>query len=272
MAAHAAVTVHDNLAPSQTRVALRSADDETSGRVDEKFRFVREQTFRQNFLNDVLDAEFFNLRVRHFAPVDFIRVLRGNDDVGNRNRFAVFINDRNLRFRIRAQPRHFAALANLGQFASEPMREHNRRGHQFRRFVARVTEHQALIARALLRGFFALGLARVHALRDVRRLLRHDDVDENFVRVKNVVVVDVADFADRVARDFHKIQFRLRRDFAADDRDVRFHIRFAGDAGKLVLREARVQNRVGNCVCDFVGMPLADGLGRKDVTVAHGLF
>ena len=41
--AHAAVGVHDDLAAGQTGVALRSADDEAAGRVDEKFGFLREQ-------------------------------------------------------------------------------------------------------------------------------------------------------------------------------------------------------------------------------------
>jgi len=33
-------------------------DDETSGRVDEKFGLLREQTLGQNFFHDVLDANF----------------------------------------------------------------------------------------------------------------------------------------------------------------------------------------------------------------------
>ena len=81
------------------------------------------------------------------------------------------------------------------------MREHDRRRHEFAGFVARVAEHESLIAGTLLGGLLALGLARIHALRDVRRLLRDNDVDENFVGVKHIVVVDVADFADGFARD-----------------------------------------------------------------------
>ena len=39
--AHAAVAVDDDLAAGQTGVALRSADDETAGRVDQKFGRAR---------------------------------------------------------------------------------------------------------------------------------------------------------------------------------------------------------------------------------------
>ena len=99
MTAHAAVGVHDDLAAGQAGVALRSADDETAGRVDEKFRFLREHFRRENFLDDILDAEFFDLRV-----LDIRRVLRGDDDVGDGHRLVVFINDGDLRLRVGAQP------------------------------------------------------------------------------------------------------------------------------------------------------------------------
>ena len=93
-----------------------------------------------------------------------------------------------------------------------------------------------MVARALLRGLLALGLLGVHALRDVRRLLRHDDIHKNFVRMKHIVVVDVTDFADGVARDLHEVELGLRGDFAADDGDVRLHIGFAGDTAEFILR------------------------------------
>ena len=262
-----AVAVHDDLAAGQTGVALRSADDETTGGIDETFRFRREQFRGQNFLDHLLDAEFFNLRV-----LDIRRVLRGDDDVGNGNRLAVFINDRDLRLRVRTQPSDFAALANSRKLAAEAVRKHDRRGHQLRRFIRRVTEHQALVTGALLRGLLALGLFGIHALRDVERLLRDDDVDENLVRMKHIVVVDVADFADGVARDLDEIELGLRGDLTANDGDVRLHVGFAGDAAELVLCEAGVQHGVRNGVGDLVRMAFADGLGRKDVTVAHNYF
>ena len=212
--------------------------------------------------------EFFDLRV-----LDICRVLRGDDDVGNGHRLVVFINDRDLRLRIRAQPgRAFAALADLRQLAAEAVREHDRRGHQLRRFIRRVTEHQTLVARALLGGLLAFGLARVHALGDVGRLLRHDDVDENFVRVKHVVVVDVADFADGLAGDGDVIELRLGGDFTADDGDVGLDVAFARDAAELVLREAGVQHGIGNGVGHLVRMAFADGLGGKDIVLAHGIW
>ena len=103
-----------------------------------------------------------------------------------------------------------------GQLAAEAVREHDRRRHQLGRLVAGVAEHQALVAGALLGGLLALGLARVDALRDVGRLLRHQQVDEHLVGVEHVVVVDVADLADRLARDLLEVELGLGRDLAAD--------------------------------------------------------
>ena len=152
------------------------------------------------------------------------------------------------------------------------MREHDRRGHELGGFVARITEHQTLIAGALLRGLLALGLARVNTLRDVGRLLGDEDIHEHLVRMKHVVVVHIADFADRLPRDIDVVELGFGRDFATDDGQVGLHVRLAGDTAHLVLCEAGVEDCVGDRVCHLVWMAFADGLGRENVTVAHVLF
>ena len=100
----------------------------------------------------------------------------------------------------RSQSR-FAALANAGELAAEPMREHDRRRHQFRRLVAGKTEHQTLIARALFGVSFAFRLACIDALRDVRALARDDVLNDNLVGMKHIVVVHVTDLAHGIAHD-----------------------------------------------------------------------
>ena len=90
--------------------------------------------------------------------------------------------------------------------------------------------------------------------------MRHDDVDENFVRVKHIVVVHVTDLTDGVAGDLDEVELGLGGDLTADDGDVGLHISFAGDAAHLVLREAGVENGIGNCISHFVRMAFADGL------------
>ena len=223
-----------------------------------------EQPRRQALADHFFDAELFDRRVR-----DVGGVLGRDDDVRNADRLAVVVDHRDLRLRVRAQPRGAAGLANLGQRAAEAMREHDRRRHQLRRFVAGVTEHQALVARALLPGLLALDLARVDALRDVGRLLRQQQVHEHAIGMKHVIVVDVADLADRLARDLLDVELGLGGDLAADDHHVRLDVGFAGDAAELVLRQAGVEDRIGNRVGDLVGVPLTDRFRRKDVSVTH---
>ena len=88
--------------------------------------------------------------------------------LANADRPAVVVNDGDLRFRVRPQPIGLTALANARELATEPMREHDRRRHQFRRVVAGKTEHETLISRALLGRLFPFRLLGIDTLRDVR--------------------------------------------------------------------------------------------------------
>jgi hypothetical protein len=61
-------------------------------------------------------------------------------------------------------------------------------------------------------------------------------------------------------------------DFAGQYDQAGVHQRFGGDTREFVLREDRVQNRVGNLISDFIGMPLRDGFGGKEEVFCHGLI
>src|SRR6185437_1809883 len=199
--AHAAVAIHDDLAAGQAGVALRSADHETAGRVDEELRLFVDQAFGQYFLDDFLDAKIldgFVLRI--------VRVLGGNDDVGDADGLVIFVLDGDLALGVGTEPFHLAALANAGEFTAEAMRIHDGGGHELAGFIASVTEHQVLVAGALFVGFLAFSFAGVHALGDVRRLRGDGVQDEHFVGVENVVIIHVADVADGLAGDLIEIE------------------------------------------------------------------
>jgi hypothetical protein len=173
-----------------------------------------------------------------------------------------------LRLGIRAQPLgELAGLADAGQLAAEAVGEHDRRGHQLRRLIAGVAEHDALVAGSLLGVLLAFRLLGVHALGDVRRLGGEVVVDENPVGVEHIVVVHIADAAHRVADDFLDVDHRADRlladfrdgDLTADDHDVAFHEGLAGHAALRIHREAGVEDGVGN----GVGKPCQDGLRRR---------
>ena len=67
-----------------------------------------------------------------------------------------------------------------------------------------------------------------------------------------------------------EIELRLGRDFAADDDDVALDVGLAGHAAAFVLREAGVEDGVGNGVGNLVRMAFADGFGRKNVASDMG--
>jgi len=178
--AHAAVAIHDDFAASQAGVPLRTAHDEATSGVDEELGFLVQQVSGQNSADDFLRDEILDLLVLHV-----IGVLRGNDDIGDAHRLIVFILDGHLALGIGTQP------AKPGRICE--MRVNSRPswwaymiggGHQLRGFRAGVTEHQALIARPLLRRVLALCSLGIDPLGDVRAL-RGDGVhDEHLVRVK----------------------------------------------------------------------------------------
>ena len=88
MPAPAAVAVDDDLAPGQAGVAFRTANDETARRIDQEFGRVGQHFVRQNFADHFFDKETANLGVLHVPGV-----LGGNDNVGDADRLAVFVND-----------------------------------------------------------------------------------------------------------------------------------------------------------------------------------
>ena len=198
--AHAAVAVHDDFPAGQTRVALRPADHETAGRIDEEPGVLREQVLRECLSDDLFNAKFLDRSVPRLRAV-----LRGDDHVGDLHRLILHITDGDLRLRVGTQPLHPSALADAGQFAAELVRVHDRRRHQFRRLRRRVAEHQTLVARALLRVPLPFGLARIDALRDVGALLGDGVDDQHAVGVKNVVLVRVPDVADGLAPRYNPV-------------------------------------------------------------------
>ena len=198
---HAAVAIDDDLAAGETGVALRSADDETAGRVDEEFGRAVQHRSRQHFADHFLDAEIFDLAVLHVGGV-----LSGNDDVRNTDRLVVFVNDRDLRLRIRAKP---AALPLLRmRVNSRPRRCANMIG-------AGISSGVSSQAKPNIRPWspapcsawsFAFRFGLIDTLRDIGRLIGDDVGDENFVGVENVVLVHVTDFLDRLAHDLVDVE------------------------------------------------------------------
>ena len=260
MARIAAVGVDDVLAAGQTGVALRAADDKTAGRVDQKLGVLGDHVLRQHGLDHLLDD-----RVRQFLVADVFTVLGRDHDGVDVVRFAVNITNGDLRLRIGARPRQTAVAAKLGVTLHQTVRVINRHRHQLRRFIAGKTEHQALVAGALVE---VEALAFVHALRDVGRLFVVTHHDAAALVVKADFGVVVADLFDDLARNLGVIDAGAGGDLTGEHDKTGMRQRFSGDTAVFVLREDGVKHRVGNLVGDFVGMAFGNGFGSEQ-EVAH---
>ena len=158
------------------------------------------------------------------------------------------------------------------------MRVSDRRRHQFRRLVAGVAEHDALVARA----FFAIvaGLVGVDALRDVGGLRMQEDLDVGLVPVEAVLLV--ADVLDRhaggmgnpvlgdVARPAH---------FASDHDAVGRRQRLAGDTDLIgidtrtrAFAEVQVDDLVGDAVAHLVGLALGNRFAGELIILSGHRF
>jgi len=147
-------------------------------------------------------------------------------------RLAVDVADRYLRFRIRAQPRQAAVLAQFGLALGQAVRQVNRHRHQHGGFVAGVAEHQALVAGALVE---IVVMRAIHALRDVGRLLADGDQHRAGVVVEANLGRVVTDALDGLARDLVVVDHRRGGDLAGDDAQAGGQQRLARHARMFVL-------------------------------------
>ena len=256
----AAVGINDNLAPGQTGVARRPADDKAPGRVDE-IAGVRRQHFRRNHgADDVLHHRRVNVRVGDFGVV-----LGGDDDGIHRHGLTVLVGNGHLRLAVGPQPRQRAVLAHFSQAAGQAVREGNRSRHVFRRFVAREAEHHALIARTDFVGTLRAGFQRViNAHGDIRALRVDARQHGAGVAVKAEGGIIVADVQHNVAHDGGNIHLRRRGDFAHHHHHAGGGAGFAGDAAHGVLGEQRVQHRVRHLIAQLVRMTFRDRFRGKE--------
>eukprot|EP01137_Pigoraptor_chileana_P029047 Opistho-2@13734 len=263
--AGAAVGVDDDLAAGQAAIALRAADDEAAGRIDQVLG-VLQPFLGQHRLDDLLDHRLDERGLHLAAVAHFGAVLAGQHDGVDAVWLAVHITHGHLALGVGAEEGQAAVLAQLGLALDQAVGVIDRRGHQFGRLVAGVAEHQALVAGAdvqvVVRGM-------VDALGNVVALLVVGHQHRATLVVDAVFGVVVADALDRVARHLDVIHMGVGGDLAGQHDQASIGQRFGGHAGAGVLREDSVENRVRDLIRDLVGMAFGDGFRSKEKIVRH---
>ena len=259
MATHAAVGVHDDLAPGQPRVTHGTAHHEPAGGVDEVLGLARHQAGGQHGLDDFLHHHLAQGLVLHA-----LAVLGGNDHGINRDRLVLLVvANRHLALAVGTEEIHDALLAHIRQPLGQLVRQHDGRRHQLGRFVAGVAEHHALVARAL----FVVGVdaAAVHPLRDVRRLALDGHQHAAGLPVEPHGRILVADALDYVAYDGGKLDLGSGGDLAGYHNEAGLGEGLAGHSTGLVFADDGVEHAVRHLVAQLIGMAFGNTLGREQI-------
>mmetsp|Transcript_2880 Transcript_2880/g.9377 ORF Transcript_2880/g.9377 Transcript_2880/m.9377 type:complete len:508 (+) Transcript_2880:268-1791(+) len=266
--APAAVGVDDDLTAGEAGVAVGAADGEPARRVQVEDGVRVEQRRGDDLLDHLLHEILADLLVG-----DGLVVLRGDehgvDALRTHGAAFVLVLDRDLRLAVGADPRAGAVLAHLREPVPDRVREHERHRHElalvlFVRLglVGGVAEHDALVAGADL--FELLRAHPVDALADLRGLVVELDEDAAVVAVEADSLGREPDVVAHLADDGFVVNLGLGRDLAEDHHHAGFRRRLASHLGVGVLREARVEDAIGDLVRELVGVTLVDGLGGEE--------
>ena len=264
MCAAAAVGIDDDLAPREAGIAVGAADHEFARGIHVQDVIVADQTGqlvagplqarldardedRAHILADALLHPLLGLFLREaVAGQDELVVLRRHHDGVHAQRFVrpLVVLDRHLRLRVGAQvSHHLAFTADDGQLLEDDVREDQRRRHHLAGLVAGITEHDALVAGALV------FLGGTHdALVDVGRLLVDGRQDTARIAVELILALRVADAVDDAARHALHVDIRIRAHLTRHDHQSGGAQRFAGDLRIGITTQEFVEDGVGNLV------------------------
>ena len=137
------------------------------------------------------------------------------------------------------------------------MRRHDGERHQFFRLVARVSEHQPLVACPTCD----------HALIDVRTLARQVDGHLTIVRGKATGGIGVANSQNGFTDKLLNVRLGRGGDFTHDVNGVVLHHGFARHMTLRVGGEDGIENGVGNLIANFVGVSFSYGFRGKQIVI-----
>ena len=268
MGGAAAVSIHDDLAAGEAGVRGGAALDEASGGVHVILGILIQHIGGDDYLSHLLDHILANLLQGD------IRVVLGGDDHGIHPDGAVVlvILHGDLALAVGTHVGQQAALANLRHAQAQLLGQGQRQGHQLRCLVAGVTEHHALVSRAVGQLAVCAGLALqrfVHAQGDVRGLFVDGGDDAAGIAVKAVLATVIADLPHHFPGDLGDIHIAGGGDLAHHMDEAGAGCGLAGHAAHGILGQDGIQDGVGNLIADLVGMSFRHRFRGKQVVSCH---
>ena len=260
-----AVGVYDDLTSGQSAVSVRSADNETSSRVDEELGVCIYHVCRENRIENI----FLNVSMDLFLG-NFLTVLGGKNNSFQTKRFAVLIVlYGNLGLSIRTKVRKRTVFTNVGQSLCQFVSKRDGVRHQLRSLVGCITEHHTLIAcadcfqLAVIHEMLFCFQCFVNAHGDIGGLLINGSDDCTVVSVESEFSSGVSDLADGVADDLLDIYVSFGSDLTHNQYKTGGGAGLTSNTAHGILSHQRVQDGIGNLVTDFVRMAFSYGLGSK---------
>ena len=261
MTGHAAVCIDDNLTAGQTCIALRTADNETAGGVDEILCIFIQKFSRDRCFDDLIDHVFFNLFM------GYIRIVLGrNNHCIHTDRFPVIIFYGNLGLSIRTEERNFPVFSYFSQTACQTVSQCDRHGQVFRCFIGCIAEHHALVAGAdiVFVGLLFLSFQRlVDTHGNIGGLFINGHIDAYAFTVKAVAGIGVADIINRFADDLGNGHIGAGGDFTENMHLPCGYNGFAGYTAIGILFQDGIKNGIGNLVGNLIRMSFCYGFRCK---------
>ena len=213
---------------------------------------VVEVLLGDGLLDDLLEDLLAELLGR-----DVGAVLGGHDDGvdadGNHGTVVVLVLNGDLGLGVGAQPGQAAVPASGRHGGVELVGEEEGQGEELRGLVGGIAEHDTLVTSAQLLE----GLLVVKTLSDIRGLLLDRDEEVEGLVVEALLRVVIANVLDGLADDLLVVKLGVGGDLTEHHDHTGLGGRLAGNLGEAVLRQAGVEDGIGDLIRDLVGVALA---------------
>ena len=191
-----------------------------------------------------------------------VRGVLGRDDngvhaLGNDGTAVLLVLDGNLGLGVGTQPGQGAVTASLGHGGIELVSEEESEREELGGLVGGIAEHDTLVAGTEL----LKSLVVVETLSNVRRLLLDGDEKVTGLVVEALLRVIVADVLDGITDDLLVVKASTGGDLAEDHDHTSLGGSLASDLGEGVLRQAGIEDGIGDLVGNLVGVTLTNGFG-----------